>query len=575
MKTHDFRKGIAISLVSSLAILASGAARADATINIVNANLPGVGFNDPTPVAPVGGNIGTTLGEQRLIAFRHGAALWGARLDSNVAINVSATFEPLAPNVLGSAGAIDTFKDFPGSTRLYPGVEFAETWYGSALANKRAGADLDPAKEEIRARFSTNFNFYLGLDNNHGAQVDLVAVVLHELGHGLNFQTFVSSATGQNVDAPEGNPNGGHTDIYARYLVDSTNELHWNEMTAAQRQASAIKFGRLVWDGPNVFADLPDVLQLGSPEVRVTAPPAIAGPYQFGSAAFGPPVGSPNVVGNVVAAVDAAEPGGTTTDGCSPFSNAAVVAGSIVLIERGFCGFAVKARNATNAGAIAAVIYNQAANVNAAPPGMADDGINGAFVTIPTVSLTRADGLAIVGQLGGGVAMSIGVDPAIRAGADSRERARLYAPFPVVGGSSVSHYDTVAFPNLLMEPAINGDLTHNLEAPSDLTHELLLDVGWFPDADLDGLADNLDSCPNSNLAPTIVIGGSNSGVPNGLFNTGCTMSDLIAQAADAANNHGRFVSAVDALTTQWKKAGLITGKQKDAIMSAASKANIP
>src|SRR4026207_2341182 len=128
---------------------------------IVNINAPGVGFNDPTPVAPVGGNIGTTLGEQRLIAFRHGAALWGARLDSNVAINVSATFEPLAPNVLGSAGAIDTFKDFPGSTRLYPGVEFAETWYGSALANKRAGADLDPAKEEIRARFSTNFNFYL------------------------------------------------------------------------------------------------------------------------------------------------------------------------------------------------------------------------------------------------------------------------------------------------------------------------------------------------------------------------------------------------------------------------------
>ena len=32
------------------------------------------------------------------------------------------------------------------------------------------------------------------------------------------------------------------------------------------------------------------------------------------------------------------------------------------------------------------IIYNNAANVNAAPPGMADDGINGAFVLIPTVN---------------------------------------------------------------------------------------------------------------------------------------------------------------------------------------------
>lgn len=565
MKTHDFTKRIALCLVSSLAILASGAALADATITIVNGNDPGVGFNDPTPVAPVGGNTGTTLGAQRLIAFQHAAALWGARLDSNVVINVLATFEPLGANVLGSAGTIDTFKDFPGSTGLYPGVEFEETWYGSALANKRAGADLDPSTPEIRARFSTDFNFYRGLDNNHGAQQDLVTVVLHELGHGLNFQSFVSRTTGGNLE--------GFTDIYSRHLVDSTNELHWNEMTDAQRLASSVKFGRLVWDGPNVFADLPDVLQLGSPEVRVTAPSSIAGPYQFGTAQFGPSVGNPNVAGEVVAAIDAADAAGpTTTDGCSPFTNAAAVAGRIALIERGTCGFVVKARNATDAGAIAVVIYNNLANANAAPPGMAGVDPN---VTIPTVSLARADGLAIVGQLASGVAMSIGVDPSIRAGADALGRARLYAPFPVVPGSSVSHYDTVAFPNLLMEPGINPDLTHDLEAPSDLTHELLLDLGWFPDADLDGLADNLDSCPSSNLAATIVIGGNDSGVPNGLFDTGCTMSDLIAQAAASARNHGQFVSAVSALTTEWKKAGLITGAQKDAIMMAAANATIP
>ena len=37
-----------------------------ATITVVNMDGAGEGFNDPTPVAPVGGNPGTTLGAQRL-----------------------------------------------------------------------------------------------------------------------------------------------------------------------------------------------------------------------------------------------------------------------------------------------------------------------------------------------------------------------------------------------------------------------------------------------------------------------------------------------------------------------------
>jgi hypothetical protein len=42
----------------------------------------------------------------------------------------------------------------------------------------------------------------------------------------------------------------------------------------------------------------------------------------------------------------------------------------------------------------------------------------------------------------------------------------------------VSHFDTIAFPNLLMEPAINGDLQHAVTLPWDLTFELLKDIGW-------------------------------------------------------------------------------------------------
>jgi MYXO-CTERM domain-containing protein len=61
-----------------------------------------------------------------------------------------------------------------------------------------------------------------------------------------------------------------------------------------------------------------------------------------------------------------------------------------------------------------------------------------------------------------------------RAGADPSNRALMYSPTTLENGSSVSHWDKSAFPNLLMEPVINSDLTHNL----DMTVPLLKDIGW-------------------------------------------------------------------------------------------------
>jgi hypothetical protein len=282
------------------------------------------------------------------------------------------------------------------------------------------------------------------------------------------------------------------------------------------------------------------------------------------------------ISGNVVAAVDAVDVGGTSTDGCTPFTNAGAVAGKIALIERGLCGFAVKARNATDAGAIGVIIYNNVANANAAPPGMADDGVNGAFVTIPTVSVRRTDGTDIVAALAGTVTAQIGIQTTIRAGADPLNRVRVFAPFPVIGGSSISHFDTVATRNLLMEPAISADLTHKVKAPDDLTFELLRDVGWtFPDADGDGVANDEDCNPNSDTSPTIRIALIDTGVPNTLFPNGCTMSDLLKDLKTGAATHGDYVSAVAQLTNLWNAQGLITGAQKGAIQSAAARNNGP
>jgi hypothetical protein len=69
------------------------AARA-ANIVLINLDSPNEGFNDPTPVAPLADNPGTTLGEQRLNVFKAACSIWGAILPSSVTIRVRASMDP-------------------------------------------------------------------------------------------------------------------------------------------------------------------------------------------------------------------------------------------------------------------------------------------------------------------------------------------------------------------------------------------------------------------------------------------------------------------------------------------------
>lgn len=556
-----------LSLLAPLPVHAGGA-----VITIVNIDGPIEGFNDPAPRAPVGGNPGTTLGQQRLLAFQHAATIWGATLDTPVSISIRASFDPLTCTatsaVLGSAGTIFIFRDFPGA-------EFPGTWYHSALADKRAGVELNPGAEDLVARFNssigvvtgclTGSDWYYGLDNNHPAnQIDLVTVLLHEFAHGLGFSQFASVSTGSQIQ--------GLPDVYNRQILDLTTGKTWPQMTNAERVASAINSRRVVWTGSEVTSQLPQVLTAGTPLLRVTAPTAIAGVYAVGAAAFGPPLSAAGITGSVVRAIDPADGAGPTTfDGCSALTNPAAVAGNIALIDRGACTFVVKVKNAQNAGAIAVIIADNAAG---SPPA----GLGGAdpTIVIPSVRITLADGTAIKAQLGVGVTATLGVDVNVYAGADPLGRALLNAPNPVQPGSSISHWDPIAFRNQLMEPAINADLTHSIKPPEDLTLPQMRDVGWFPDADLDGIADGLDACPNSDLRPTVVVGSCDSGVPNPWNGaTGCTRADDVLACASGARNHGDFVSCVSALTNTLKKVGAISGNQKGAIQSCAAGSSLP
>ena len=100
-------------------------------------------------------------------------------------------------------------------------------------------------------------------------------------------------------------------------------------------------------------------------QVTITAPLAIAGVKLAGTAAFGPQtfsVPATDVV--VVNDGSTAGAGGSVTDGCDvPFVNAAAIVGKIAYMDRGVCGFGVKAKNAELAGAIGVLIGNNAAGV--------------------------------------------------------------------------------------------------------------------------------------------------------------------------------------------------------------------
>src|SRR5436190_1969391 len=225
------------SVVLALIVVAAPVAAQSARILVINGDAAGVGFNDPTPAAPVAGNPGTTRGQQALNVFQTAANRWAANLQSKQPILILARFIPLTCTatgaVLGSAApqwSIHDFDPVNGGQPLEPG-----TWYPIALAEKLTRFDITtlvpPAQAfEIRTQFNSNLgqpnclagrSWYFGLDNQEPSNsIDLLAVVMHEFGHGLGV------AVGP-TNAASGVRAGGFPSVWERQMLDVTSGKRW------------------------------------------------------------------------------------------------------------------------------------------------------------------------------------------------------------------------------------------------------------------------------------------------------------------------------------------------------------
>ena len=120
-----------------------------------------------------------------------------------------------------------------------------------------------------------------------------------------------------------------------------------------------------------------------------------------GTALFGNPLDATGVTGNVQLS--------SVLDGCTALP-ANSLTGKIGLVERGTCAFTIKTKNLQDAGATAAIIYNNTANGNTIGNMSGTDGT----ITIPSVLIGNTEGEYIKSQLSASTTVNVTLknDPA-------------------------------------------------------------------------------------------------------------------------------------------------------------------
>lgn len=110
-----------------------------------------------------------------------------------------------------------------------------------------------------------------------------------------------------------------------------------------------------------------------------------------------------------------------------------------------------------------------------------------------------------------------------------------------------------------MDSTFNDGEPHQYQG-AGVIEDISFDIA---DSDGDGLADDADNCPDSNLDTTVVVNGTDSGIPNTLQLDGCTLADLLGEDASPAE--------ISRVTNALKKDGVLSGRDKGRLQSLSGK----
>ncbi len=140
--------------------------------------------------------------------------------------------------------------------------------------------------------------------------------------------------------------------------------------------------------------------------IQVTTPSGIAGKYASKEANFTPPLQDVDPLEAPLVLADDDDtslPGGgngVTSDACQPLVNGDEMSGNIALLQRSGCLFDEMVKNAADAGAIAAVVYN-----NSGDPIVMNGESD--LSDIPAVMIGQADGNLILAELDAGETVTV------------------------------------------------------------------------------------------------------------------------------------------------------------------------
>ncbi|QIX27020.1 hypothetical protein ncot_10760 [Nocardioides sp. JQ2195] len=175
-----------------------------------------------------------------------------------------------------------------------------------------------------------------GVTTNYCDGVSSDDVVAHEWGHAYTEYTH-----GLIYQWQSGALNEGYSDIWGETVDLINNRLDEGEGDLSKKRT----------------VGMCSTHSLANPLVTINSPASIAKDCLTGGY-MGPVLDAP-ITSDVVIPTDAVEEGGTATDGCSTYDDAAAVAGKIVMVDRGLCTFVEKAEVARDAGAAALIIGNR------------------------------------------------------------------------------------------------------------------------------------------------------------------------------------------------------------------------